>query len=148
MIERRRLLAATALASLVPPGTALAQSELSALERVRKRGILVVAVYEDHPPFHVAGKGIDAEIAAALAEGLGVKLSLLAMRADEKLDDDLRHAVWKGHLDFGFSYTKKKKNVRLPYLILKIFCKLHLHSGPSSRLLWLQTLHPKLGFVV
>lgn len=97
MIERRRLLAATALASLVPPGTALAQSELSALERVRKRGILVVAVYEDHPPFHVAGKGIDAEIAAALAEGLGVKLSLLAMRADEKLDDDLRHAVWKGH---------------------------------------------------
>lgn len=98
MIARRRLLTGAALAPwLGAGGEVLAQEEPSALERIRKRGSLVVAVYEDHPPFHVAGKGIDVELAAALAEGLGVKLNLLAMRADEKLEDDLRHAVWKGH---------------------------------------------------
>jgi len=92
---RRRLLVAAACASLA--GVARAQSEPSALERVLKRGSLSVAVYQDMPPFYDKGAGIDVELAAALAEGLGVKSSLLALRADESLEDDLRHAVWKGH---------------------------------------------------
>lgn len=78
-------------------GAAWAQSEPSALEKVLKRGSLSVAVYQDMPPFHDKGAGIDVELAAALAEGLGVKSSLLAVRADESLEDDLRHAVWRGH---------------------------------------------------
>ncbi len=94
MIARRRVLAGAALA---PFAVHAADGEPSALERVRQRGILNVAVYHDLPPFHVAGKGIDVDLAAALAEGLGVQPSLLPLRADEELADDLRHAVWRGH---------------------------------------------------
>jgi ABC-type amino acid transport substrate-binding protein len=95
VIARRRLLAGAALAPVV--GAVLAQTETSALEKVKQRGSLTVAVYQDMPPFHDGGQGIDVDLAAALAAGLGVKSSLLAMRADEELEDDLRHAVWRGH---------------------------------------------------
>jgi ABC-type amino acid transport substrate-binding protein len=94
LIDRRRLLASAALAPLL--GAARAQDP-SALERVKQRGSLTVAVYQDMPPFHDGGQGIDVDLAAALAAGLGVKSSLLAMRADEELEDDLRHGVWRGH---------------------------------------------------
>lgn len=95
MIARRRLLAGAALAPVAV--AARAQYEVSALEKVKQRGSLTVAVYQDMPPFHDRGAGIDVDLAAALAAGLGVKSSLLAMRADEELEDDLRHAVWRGH---------------------------------------------------
>jgi len=72
------------------------------LVRVRERGSLTVGLYNEMPPFHVAGKGIDAELAQALAQALGVKLSPLAFNADENMNDDLRNLVWRGHyLGFG-----------------------------------------------
>lgn len=72
------------------------------LERVRERGALTVGIYHDMPPFHVGGKGIDVELAQALAESLGVKLSLLPFHADENMNDDLRNMVWRGHyLGYG-----------------------------------------------
>jgi ABC-type amino acid transport substrate-binding protein len=72
------------------------------LVKVRERGSLIVGVYNDMPPFHVAGKGIDVELAQALADGLGVKLSLLPFNADENMNDDLRNMVWRGHyLGYG-----------------------------------------------
>jgi len=72
------------------------------LERVRERGTLTVGIYQDMPPFHVAGKGIDVELAQALAESLGVRLSLLPFNADENMADDLRNMVWRGHyLGYG-----------------------------------------------
>jgi ABC-type amino acid transport substrate-binding protein len=72
------------------------------LERVRERGALTVGIYHDMPPFHVGGKGIDVELAQALAESLGVRLSLLPFHADENMADDLRHMVWRGHyLGYG-----------------------------------------------
>lgn len=72
------------------------------LERVRERGVLRVALYHDMPPFHAAGKGIDVELAQALAESLGVKLALLPFHADDSVNDDLRHMVWRGHyLGYG-----------------------------------------------
>jgi ABC-type amino acid transport substrate-binding protein len=67
------------------------------LERVRERGSLVVGVYHDMPPFHAGGKGIDVELAQALAESLGTRLTLLPFHADDNMNDDLRHAVWRGH---------------------------------------------------
>lgn len=67
------------------------------LDRVRERGSLIVGVYHDMPPFHRAGKGIDVDLAQALADSLGVKLSLLAFHADENMNDDLRNMVWRGH---------------------------------------------------
>lgn len=72
------------------------------LERVRERGALTVGLYQDMPPFHVGGKGIDVELARALAESLGVRLSLLPFHADENMNDDLRNMVWRGHyLGYG-----------------------------------------------
>ncbi|MBD9668720.1 transporter substrate-binding domain-containing protein [Variovorax sp. VRV01] len=73
-----------------------------ALDRIRARGTLSVAIYQDMPPFHVAGEGIDIELARALAGALDVKLSLLPFLADENMGDDLRNMVWRGHyLGFG-----------------------------------------------
>jgi polar amino acid transport system substrate-binding protein len=72
------------------------------LERVRERGALTVGIYHDMPPFHVTGKGIDVELAQALAESLGVRLALLPFHADENMNDDLRSMVWRGHyLGYG-----------------------------------------------
>lgn len=101
-LTRRQLLGgAAALASLAAPA-AQAQDGASALARVRQRGRLSVGIYNDMPPFHVAGKGIDVDLAAALAKALGVELSLLPFNADENMNDDLRNMVWRGHyLGFG-----------------------------------------------
>ena len=72
------------------------------LAKVRERGTLLVGIYNDMPPFHVAGKGIDVELAQALADALGLKLGLLPFNADENMNDDLRNMVWRGHyLGFG-----------------------------------------------
>jgi len=100
LITRRDWLAAAA--AFGAPGALLAQDEPTALERVRRRGRLVVGLYNEMPPFHVAGQGIDADLAQALARALGVELSRLPFTADESMEDDLRHMVWRGHyLGFG-----------------------------------------------
>ncbi len=99
----RRVWLATATAGLLAwPSWLQAQGGGGALEKVRKRGALVVGVYHDMPPFHVQGKGIDVELAEALAKALAVSLSLLPFHADENMNDDLRNMVWRGHyLGFG-----------------------------------------------
>jgi len=101
MSRRRLLQAGTALSFGGAIGLAQAQ-ETDALTRIRKRGSLVVAVYNAMPPFHVNGAGIDVSIAEQLALALGVTLSLLPFNAGESMEDDLRNMVWKGHyLGFG-----------------------------------------------
>lgn len=78
------------------------RAEGSALETIRAKGVLSVAVYKDMPPFFEKNKGIDAALAQALADELGLKLSLLPFPAGENMADDLRNMVWKGHyLGFG-----------------------------------------------
>ena len=73
-----------------------------ALQRIRERGTLLVGVYNEMPPFHAGGQGIDVALAGALAQALGVKLSLLPFNADDNMNDDLRNMVWKGHyLGYG-----------------------------------------------
>lgn len=63
---------------------------------------LKVAVYNELAPFSDKGQGIDADLAAALARKLGLKLSLLPFNAGDDLNDDLRNMVWKGHyLGYG-----------------------------------------------
>ena len=95
----RRIGAAAALLAL---GGVASRALATTLVKVRERGALVVGIYNDLPPFHVAGKGIDVEIAQALADGLGVRLSLLPFNADENMNDDLRNMVWRGHyLGYG-----------------------------------------------
>jgi hypothetical protein len=74
----------------------------SALERVKARGSLSVGLYTEMPPFHDAGKGIDADLGLLLAKALGVRCAPLPFPAGENMGDDLRNMVWKGHyLGYG-----------------------------------------------
>jgi len=96
--SRRQLLRLAAAAGL---GAALG-AQATPLEKLRDRGTLIVGLYNDMPPFHAAGKGIDVEIAKAVADKLSLKLSMLPFNADESMADDLRNMVWRGHyLGFG-----------------------------------------------
>lgn len=98
-LSRRHWLAGATALALAPAARA---QDKPALERIRERGQLVVGVYNEMPPFHQAGRGIDVELAGALAQALGLKLSLLPFNADENMNDDLRNMVWRGHyLGFG-----------------------------------------------
>lgn len=95
-----RLLAAGA-AGLALGGAATA-SRAATLAQVRERGSLLVGFYEDMPPFHVKGRGIDVALAQALADALGVRMAPLPFNADENMNDDLRNMVWRGHyLGYG-----------------------------------------------
>ena len=101
---RRQALRATAGAACAVFGTAASAqaAEPGALARIKARGRLSVGLYNDMPPFHQGGKGIDIELAQALAKALGVELSPLPFNADENMNDDLRNLVWRGHyLGFG-----------------------------------------------
>lgn len=87
-----------ALLALAGVGSAaFTQQEAPALERIRARGRLSVAVYDDLPPFSMNGEGIDVDLARALARGLALELSLLRFTAGENMDNDLRNMVWRGH---------------------------------------------------
>jgi ABC-type amino acid transport substrate-binding protein len=95
----RRLAGAAAGVSLASLGTTASATTLA---KVRERGTLIVGIYEEMPPFHNAGKGIDVELAQALADALGVKMTLLPFHADDSMNDDLRNMVWRGHyLGYG-----------------------------------------------
>lgn len=97
--NRRSFLAILGAAALTA-GTARARP----LDEVIERNRLRVAVYRDFHPFsYRAGgvlKGIDVEVAEAIAERLGVKPDLFEHTAGEAVEDDLRVAVWRGSL-FG-----------------------------------------------
>nr|WP_313518132.1 transporter substrate-binding domain-containing protein [Pseudomonas sp.] len=79
----------------------MAQAQVRPFDDILASGVLKVAVYENFPPYSFQqdgqARGVDVELAARLAEGLGLKLELLWVTPGEKLDDDLRNFVWKGH---------------------------------------------------
>ena len=94
-----RWIGATGVAAMAAAPLALSATPLT---RVRERAVLRVGIYHDMPPFHVDGKGIDVELAQALAASLDVKLALLPFHADDNMNDDLRNMVWRGHyLGYG-----------------------------------------------
>jgi ABC-type amino acid transport substrate-binding protein len=102
MTTRRACLQGLAAAGALCIAGVPRTSSATALASVQERGVLTVGVYHDMPPFHAGGKGIDVELAQALAEALGVKLALLPFHADENMNDDLRSMVWRGHyLGYG-----------------------------------------------
>lgn len=108
IVDRRHFLAGAALtlaygtlASMtLAAGPALARP----LDDVIAGNRLRVAVYRDFHPFSFREdgqlKGIDVEIAGAIAERLKVRLDLFEHTAGETVADDLRVAVWRGSL-FG-----------------------------------------------
>jgi ABC-type amino acid transport substrate-binding protein len=86
----------TALAlSLAVSSGAMAQAR--DLDEIKEKGVIRVAMYNDYPPYSARGKGVDVDIAKALARRLNVRLDPLWFDADENVDDDLRNMVWKGH---------------------------------------------------
>lgn len=80
-------------------GQAVAQ--VRPFDDIIESGVLKVAVYENFPPYSYQqdgkARGVDVTLAEKLAEGLGVSLELIWMVPGEKLDDDLRNYVFKGH---------------------------------------------------
>ncbi len=79
-------------------------------------GVITIAVYKHFPPYSFMDgdtpTGIDIDVGNAIAEGLGVKAEFMWINADENLEDDLRQAVWKGHI-----ITRQKADLmlRVPY---------------------------------
>ncbi|WP_132252473.1 substrate-binding periplasmic protein [Methylobacterium segetis] len=72
------------------------------LDEVVASGTLRVALYGDNAPFSEerAGKprGIDVDLARAIAEKLSVRLDLRIVDAGENIDGDFRLNLWKGDL--------------------------------------------------
>lgn len=80
-------------------GQALAQ--VRPFDDIIESGVLKVAVYDNFFPYSYRedgqARGVDVLLAERLAEGLGTRLELVWMQPGEKLDDDLRNYIWKGH---------------------------------------------------
>nr|WP_298173621.1 transporter substrate-binding domain-containing protein [uncultured Pseudomonas sp.] len=100
---RRKLLLVLALfvnlAWLASP--AQAQAPVRSFDSIVESGVLKVALYEGFAPYSFQQngqpRGVDYEVAAALAGGLGLKLEVIWAPPGEKLDDDLRDYIWRGH---------------------------------------------------
>ena len=79
----------------------LAQAQVRPYDDIVASGVLKVAVYENFPPYSFQqdgqARGVDVDLANALAEALGLKAELIWVIPGEKLDDDLRNYIWKGH---------------------------------------------------
>lgn len=86
------------------------------LEEIEDSGDIIVAVYENFPPYSYmedgVAKGIDIDIAREISKKLGVKPVWYWTGADENLEDDLRNLVWKGNL---IHKTKVDVMFRVPY---------------------------------
>jgi polar amino acid transport system substrate-binding protein len=71
------------------------------LDDITASGVLRVIVYDDFAPFAWVDadgtvKGIDADIARAIAAKMSVKPEVIARIAGEEVDDDLRSNIWQG----------------------------------------------------
>ena len=78
----------------------VANAQVRSYDTIIDSGVLKVAVYQDFAPysFTVDGqpRGVDIDLASALAKALGVRLELMWAPPGEKLEDDLRDLIWRG----------------------------------------------------
>lgn len=85
-------------------------------EDIIEQGLMTIAVYNNFPPYSYLRNGepagIDVEVGKKIAAGLGVDVQWMWINADENLEDDLRNAIWKGHI-----ITRQKADLmlRVPY---------------------------------
>lgn len=91
-------------AALVVPGVEL--SHARPLDEVVAAKSLRVIAYLDNAPFSWeaadgTAKGIDVDLAHAIARELGVEAEIVLRMQGEKVDDDLRANVWRGPLTGG-----------------------------------------------
>ena len=106
-LHRRALLRSAFQAGLALGTAALLPRPLAAapLAKVRAEGRLRVGVYADNRPWSWTEggvlRGIDVDLAKALAAGLGVEAEVVEFLAGDDLAADLRNVVWRGGL-LGF----------------------------------------------
>ncbi|SDH31365.1 substrate-binding periplasmic protein [Pseudomonas panipatensis] len=78
-----------------------AQAHVRPYDDIVASGVLKVAVYENFPPYSFVqdgqAHGIDIDLATRLAQGLGLRPEFLWVTPGERIDDDLRNFIWKGH---------------------------------------------------
>lgn len=71
------------------------------IEDIQADGKIIIAVYENFPPYSFVknGKltGIDVDLGLMLAKSLKVKAEFLQTATDENLDADLRNMIWRGN---------------------------------------------------
>ncbi|WP_417829325.1 transporter substrate-binding domain-containing protein [Thalassospira sp.] len=80
----------TAIAAVVMLAAPLGAASASALDSISEAGVLKVAVPQDFPPFGSVGtdmqpKGYDIDMAALIAEELGVKLELVPVTSSNRI---------------------------------------------------------------
>ncbi len=102
-----KLMASAAAATLAASLAFLAPAFARPLDEVVLSKVLNVVLYDDNEPFswNDGGviKGIDADIARAVAGKLGVKANLIVRMQGEKLDQDLRFNIVRGTLGGGIA---------------------------------------------
>lgn len=86
------------------------------IEQIQETGEIIIAVYENFPPYSYMEngklKGIDVDLGEKIATSLNVKATFLQTGTDESLSDDLRNTIWKGNI-----VHKNKADImfRVPY---------------------------------
>lgn len=97
----RRMLCLAVLCSALLWVCVPVQAQVRTYDSITESGVLKVALYQDFAPysFQQSGqpRGVDYDVAQALAKGLGLKLEVIWAPPGEKLDDDLRDYIWRGH---------------------------------------------------
>lgn len=75
------------------------------LDQIVEQGHMLLAVYEDYPPYSYKeggeANGVDVEIARLIAADLGVEAQFNFVASGENLDADLRNNIWKGAMIGG-----------------------------------------------
>jgi len=86
------------------------------IEDIQDSKEIIIAVYDNFPPYSYNEKGvlkgIDVELGLILAKSLEVKARWYLTGSDETLSDDLRNTIWKGNL---IHKTKADVMFRIPY---------------------------------
>ncbi|WP_367849071.1 substrate-binding periplasmic protein [Rhodoferax sp. WC2427] len=104
LLSRRKMLGALPL--LLSAAPQAWSQEPTAMEKIKARGTLTVALYKDNAPYSDGAasgmSGLDVGLAQALARQLQLNAALLPFDSGENMNDDLRNMVWRGHyLGYG-----------------------------------------------
>jgi polar amino acid transport system substrate-binding protein len=113
-----------ALLAFLAPAAALAQAPASTLDTVKQKGLLVVGVKNDYPPFGYIDEkgqtvGFDIEIARYIAGKLGTKLELRPVTSANRIP-----MLMNGNVDLiaaSVTITREREEVvdfSVPYIVI------------------------------
>jgi len=125
--KAKHLITALATAAVLLPTAWAADSD----GMTAQPGTLRIALYNNYAPYSNNGKGIDVDLAQAIAKQMGLRAELAWFNADEDMGDDLRNMVWKGHylgarpgdvmmhvpFDEHLAKANEQVNIIAPYMV-------------------------------